>query len=263
MKMVFDHDYHIHSTLSSCCSDDRQTAERILKYAEDNNLKKICITDHLWDSAVSGASEWYMPQNIEHISKILPLPKSDKCEFKFGCECELDKNLMLSLAKENFDKFDFIVIPTTHMHMKGLTADEEDYDFPERFAKHWSRRFSAVLDMDLPFEKIGIAHITCNCLAPKPHYHDVLQMIPDADMYNNFSKAASLGVGIELNYEDVKFFDKYGEVVLRPYRIAKECGCKFYFGTDAHKPDVFENCKSIFDRAVDILSLSDEDEFVF
>jgi len=263
MKMSFDHDYHIHSILSACCSDERQTAERILKYAEENNLKKICITDHLWDSAVSGASEWYKPQNIEHISNILPLPKSDICEFKFGCECELDKNLTLSLAKENFDKFDFIVIPTTHMHMKGFTANEEDYDFPERFAKHWTSRFAAVLRMDLPFEKIGIAHITCNCLAAKPHYLEVLQMISDEDMYKNFSKAAELGVGIELNYEDMKLLDDNADIILRPYKIAKECGCKFYFGTDAHKPDVFDNAKNVFGKAVNLLSLTEDDKFIF
>ena len=38
MKMSFDHDYHIHSILSACCSDERQTAERILKYAEENGV---------------------------------------------------------------------------------------------------------------------------------------------------------------------------------------------------------------------------------
>ena len=48
MRYVFDHDFHIHSYLSTCSNDKEQSAERILKYALDNNLKQICITDHCY-----------------------------------------------------------------------------------------------------------------------------------------------------------------------------------------------------------------------
>ena len=110
MRYIVDHDLHIHSFLSSCSKDPEQNKERLLEYAEDNKLTHICITDHLWDSAVEGASKWYTPRNIEHISEILPLPRSKKVKFYFGCETELDKNMTLGLAKENLDKFDFIKI---------------------------------------------------------------------------------------------------------------------------------------------------------
>ena len=46
-----------------------------------------------------------------------------------------------------------------------------------------------------------------------------------------FTKAAQLGVGIELNSYDMNFTDNESETVLRPYRIVKKCGCKFYLGT--------------------------------
>ena len=84
MKFTFDHDYHIHSQLSSCSADPGQTARVILQYAIDRGLKKICITDHFWDESVDGASGWYKPQNFEHISKIKPLPQADGVEFLFG-----------------------------------------------------------------------------------------------------------------------------------------------------------------------------------
>jgi hypothetical protein len=147
--------------------------------------------------------------------------------------------------------------------MKGFTAEEEDYDYPERFASHWVRRFGAVLDMKLPFNKVGIAHLTCNCLAPGGRYLDILQMIPDEEMAYLFAKAAKLGAGIELNFEDMKFSDDEADIVLRPYRIAKKCGCKFYFGSDAHKPEVFEKVSGVFERAVDLLGLTEEDKFTF
>ena len=53
-------------------------------------------------------------------------------------------------------------------------------------------------------------------------------------MHSLFKKAADLGVGIELNSFDMNFAEEEAETVLRPYRIAKKCGCKFYLGSDAH-----------------------------
>ena len=45
MRYTFDHEYHIHSKLSLCSQDEAQNKERILKYALDNGLKQICVTD--------------------------------------------------------------------------------------------------------------------------------------------------------------------------------------------------------------------------
>ena len=111
MRYVFDHDLHIHSKISSCSSDPEQTNERILKYAEDNNLTTICLTDHFWDDTLEGASKWYAKQNFEHISQAKPLPQTDKVKFLFGCETELNKFLTLGISKEKLDLFDFIIIP--------------------------------------------------------------------------------------------------------------------------------------------------------
>ena len=40
---------------------------------------------------------------------------------------------------------------------------------------------------------------------------------------------------------------QHAGLFLRPFRIAKECGCKFYLGSDAHHPKSFENSKKIFE----------------
>ena len=74
MKFTFDHDLHIHSWISDCSQDPEQTPERILAYAKENGLKTVCLTDHYWDSAVDGASQWYRPQDFDHIAKAMPLP---------------------------------------------------------------------------------------------------------------------------------------------------------------------------------------------
>ena len=123
-KMRFLQDYHIHTYLSSCSADPEQNPERILQYARENGLTEVCITDHLWDAAVPGASGWYQPQDIAHVREILPLPEDPAVKMHFGCETDMDREFRLGLAEEHFDQFEFIIVPTTHLHMRGFTISE-------------------------------------------------------------------------------------------------------------------------------------------
>lgn len=263
MKFVVDNDLHIHSKLSSCSKHPEQTTERILQYAEENGIKTLCLTDHFWDENVEGASGWYAPQNFAHISCSKPLPQSKNVRFLFGCETELNRHLTVGVSAERYNEFDFIIIPTTHFHMKGYTLSEDEGADVKSKAQAWIKRLGAVLDMKLPFRKIGIAHLACGLIAPqREEYLEILKLLPEAEMKNLFDRAASLGVGIELNAGDMRFADDEAETVLKPFFEAKKCGCKFYCGSDAHTPANFENAKAIFERAVDMLGLTEEDKFI-
>ncbi len=262
MRYTVDHDFHIHSKLSSCSNDPEQTTDRILEYAKENGLKQICLTDHFWDGKVDGVSNWYRPQNLEHISQALPLPQCDGIKFMFGAETEMDKFTTVGTAKETFEKFDFVIIPTTHLHMRGFTISETDAQTPEGRANVWISRLEALLDMDLPFHKIGIAHLACGLIAPtRAEYLRVLELLPSDKLEELFAKCQKVGVGIELNYSDMSFSDDEADTVLRIFKIAKQQGCKFYLGSDAHHPKGFEGCKTVFERAIDLLSLTEDDKF--
>ena len=263
MKYKIDHDYHIHSNLSSCCSDENQTAQNILLYAKLNKLNKICVTDHYWDGDVLGASDWYKPQNFEHIAQILPLPKSNEVNFLFGCETDMDKFYTIGIPESRFKDFDFIIVPTTHLHNGGFAIDTEDVGVAERLAEIWVNRLDAVLSAKLPFEKVGIAHPVCSLLNTKSReeYLRTLSLIEEGEMYRLFAKAAKLGCGIELNMADMSFSDEEADTVLRPFRIAKEAGCKFYLGSDAHRPKHFDRFLPVFTRAIELLDLREDDKF--
>lgn len=262
MRYLVDHDYHIHSKLSDCSRDPEQSNERILEYAKKNGYKKIVLTDHFWDETVVGASSWYKPQNFDHISEALPLPQTDGIEFLFGCETDLDKNLKLGISKERIEKLDFIIIPTTHLHMSGFTIDQKDFSIENRVSL-WVARLEAVLNMDLPFHKIGIAHLACSLLtnSNREDYLKALSLIPTDAIHSLFKKAADLGVGIELNASDMSFRDNEADTVLKMFRIAKKEGCKFYLGSDAHHPKGLEIAPKIFERAIDYLNLTEDDKF--
>ena len=262
MRYIIDHDYHIHSKISLCSNDDKQTNERILQYAKDNSLKKICLTDHFWDETVPVKMNFYEAQNFGHIEKALPLPKCEDIEFSFGCETDMDMNLRLGISKETFDKFKFLIIPTTHLHMVGFTISNENAATPEKRAEKWIDRLEALLNMDLPFHKIGIAHLACPLIAPDREKHlKVLELLPTEKLKKLFKKAADVGVGIEINSFDMKFSDSEADTVLRIFKIAKQCGCKFYLGSDAHHPNEFNGVKATFERAIDLLNLEEEDKF--
>lgn len=261
MRYIYDNDLHIHSKISPCSNDPEQTNERILAYATQNNLKTICLTDHFWDSAIEGSPKYCEMSDYEYISKALPLPQTDKTRFLFGCETELRKDYTLGVTPETLDKFDFIVIPTTHFHMVGETIPEDAVSVQQK-SELWFSRFDAVLNMDLPFHKIGIAHLTCDLMFPeREKLLEMVSSLSESKLTDIFTKAAEKGVGIELNSYDMKFKDDESEIILKPYKIAKKCGCKFYMGSDAHHPEGLDAAKDAFERAIDLLNLTEDDKF--
>lgn len=258
-----DHDLHLHSQISTCCNDPEQTERRLLHYAQENGFRRICLTNHFWDELVPGASSSYAVQNFAHICKALPLPEAEGIDFLFGCETDMDKHLTLGLSRERMDCFDFIALPTTHLHLMGFTIDETD-DTSVRRAQVYVRRFEAALQMKLPFARVGFAHLTADKIdpsSPKAHLN-VLACIPDADFTALFTETAQRGAGVELNFDVFSYAPEELDAALRPYRIASDCGCKFYFGSDAHHADRLLTAKKNFTRIAELLELREEQKFV-
>ena len=147
------------------------------------------------------------------------------------------------------------------MLFRSVTA--EQVATPLLRAETWMWRLEAVLSAPLPFHKTGIAHLACTLLASDPKdkdtYLETLSLLPEERMIAAFRRAASLGVGIELNFSD--FGDDEADLILRPFRIAKKEGCKFYYGSDAHHPARFPHGIKTCERVVELLGLTEEDKF--
>ena len=262
MQYIIDHYDHIHSTVSGCCYDPDQTPENILKYAEEKGLKRIVLADHFWDRLSRGDERFcwkqYDSSSMESLKSVLPLPKSDKVEFLFGCEADMDENLNIGIHESNYDEFGFIVVSTTHFHFWY----EDNVTVPER-TKLYIKRFEKLLESNLPFGKVGIAHPTTHLIAnlsPSP-YLEVLNGVSDSDFYELFRGATEKNLGIELNFK--KCSDEAFEKVMRPFFIAKDCGCKFYVGSDSHALNAFEPAYATIEKAIKTLGLTEDDKFRF
>ena len=65
----------------------------------------------------------------------------------------------IGIAPQNFKRFDFVIIPTTHLHFTGYTISKEQSETVQGRVDTWINKLEALLSMDLPFHKIGIAHL--------------------------------------------------------------------------------------------------------
>ena len=253
-------DLHCHSSLSACCADKRMTPERILRHAEEAGYETICLTDHLWDSAVPGASGWYAPQNIEHVRAALPLPQAPSCHFYFGCETELPVNGVPALAREHFDLFDFVVIPVNHMHMAGLVR-AEGIDTPEKMAVNIENRLEKLLERNLPFRKIGLAHLTIGLMFREGRIADVMHAMSEARLLRILKGYAAAVTGIELNATAFSEMTDRPDDILKIYRIAKEAGCRFYCSSDAHSVEALDGVPKNLPAVIQALGLTEADAY--
>ena len=119
--MKIEHDFHVHTHLSSCSSDPKATVENYLRLAKDRGLKLIGFANHFWDSNVPGASEWYKPQDFDHIMKIKDEIPQDTLGVKIliGCETEYCGYGKVGITKRSL-QLDFVLIPISHLHMEGF-----------------------------------------------------------------------------------------------------------------------------------------------
>ena len=259
MNFPIDHDLHCHTCLSICSNDPEQNVENILKHARENGYTVQCITDHLWDAAVPGPNGFYAPQDIDHVRQVLPLPEDDQVRLVFGCETEFCGGSRLALDPANYDQFDFIIIPPNHFHM----TRPPEYNTAEKVADLFVERLEEISRLPLPWEKVGIAHITCNLIFPEGDPYQVYRLVDETRFRAVMRKFAALGAGIEINLSSfAPGWREHEEDALRFYRLAREEGCKFYLGSDAHHPASLHNVPERAPEVVELLGLNKNDLFV-
>ena len=259
MRYIADHDYHIHSTVSLCCHDDTQTPQALFDYAKRNGFTSICLTNHFWDETVASEAEWIEEHGYSYLTSVLPLPQSDGIDFFFGAELDMDYNGILGISPERLAELDFATVATTHLHLAGNTVKERLSE-PEDAARIWLEKIRLLLGMELPFHKIGIAHLTTGHIL-KEKTAEVIRLLSDEDLYCVFSDCAKKGIGIELNTKTIFNSEEEKNILLRPYYIAKDTGCRFYLGSDSHKTEALKGAKENFERIITLLDLDEKDKF--
>jgi histidinol phosphatase-like PHP family hydrolase len=258
--LAADHDYHIHSTLSACCGDPLMTPQTILSTCESLGLKAIAVTNHLWDSSMPGADDWYRPQDVAHLEKLLPFPPSDKLEFLFGCETEFCGGDKIGLSPEHYDVFDWIIVPFNHLH--NNFSRPVDCVTPSQVAALYTDHFEDLLRQPLPWRKTGIAHLTCQLTYPHPNLTDVFDLLDERRIRAVFDTLAKRGAGVELNAGCFKpGWEAKEKSHLRIYEWARDAGCLFYCGSDAHSVSGIKRVQEWLPAVIEKLGLTQAQRF--
>lgn len=180
-------DMHTHTNLSAC-ADPATTLALLAEAAVNLEIETLGVSNHLWDNKVPGASEWYAPQDAEHVLKIRgEVPGVKAPRILVGCEAEYIGNGVLALLPENAVKFAYILVPFTHFHMKNFVVPAGITE-PREIAALMLRRGLEIL-----------AHPTMNCGVPAgfahpfcpsgcDHYEQIIESITDAEFEDFFKK---------------------------------------------------------------------------
>ena len=265
MRYVIDHDLHIHSQISPCSRDDRQTTAAILAYGLTNGYRLVGVTDHFWDLNVDyGDAPGWLDVGNELWASVLPLPQSDKCRFLFGAEVDMNRRDTIGISLPTLKTMDYCLISTGHLHLSGFVTDPACFPRTPAFVKeYYLHRLQTLLThTELPLRRMGMTHFT-SCLIGSDKLAQTLALFSDDELAALFAKAAAVGMGVELNACALPADGSLLDDVLRPYQIAKNQGCGFYLASDAHHPEGFVNAKAAFEKWVDLLGLTETDKWEF
>ena len=262
--MKVTHDFHIHTDLS-ICANETATLDNYIGIAKKLGLKKIGISNHFWDSKIPGVNEFYDIQDYDHVAQIRP--EIDKANAKedikiyFGCECEYDPvHRDVAVTEETAEKFEYILIPNSHTH---LTMPREYYEPYQKHIDFMIQGYEDIINSKVSKYITAVAHPFCAICCPYDR-EILINMIPDDTFKRLFDQTANKGIAFELNVDYMaKYKKSYEEIAeaahIRMFRLAKEMGCKFIFGSDAHSTTEHETYEQLTQAFVELLDLKETD----
>lgn len=248
--MKITSDLHVHSFLSSCAKTDAVPAD-YLELCKTNGITTIGFADHMWDNKVAGASPWYKPQDMQHISQIREMIPSDIGGIRvlFGCETEYIGGGVIGITKESARELDFVLIPPNHFHMKDFVIPASVTENDE-YKKYLIDRFMEVCDIELDVP-IGIAHPFMPLGIPDTNA--VLELITDDEYIKCFTYAKHRDKSIEIQTSIAVLNNpEYNRMI----KIASDCGCMCHIGSDSHGLEKFNEAHQRLGNFLDELGVN-------
>jgi histidinol phosphatase-like PHP family hydrolase len=156
-----------------------------------------------------------------------------------GCETDMVAPGVFGMTPEFKEKLDYVVMATDHFHMTNFVEQPAEKT-PEGIGQH-------MLNFFISAAKSGLPDILVHPFFPFGYielYDKSIASLSDTVLLDAFSIAASNNIGIEINkcylpnpqYE--RFFSL--ETPMRILTLAKQAGCTFTIGSDAHNIKSFD-----------------------
>ena len=239
--MKIKEDLHVHTYLSACARNDAHAIDYV-RMAEELGLTTIAFTDHLWDSAIPGASDWYKPQDMAHIeqlrAELAELPPSG-VRVLFGAETECAADGTVAISEEAAARLDVLLVPNSHTHMLDFIMPREFDNVPDKHGAFLLRRFHSIVNSPVARYITAVPHPFYACGKSEEYKEKVLATITDAQFAECFAAARERNIALEFNTATlicVRRDRGLGDEFIRMYTLAREAGCRFTVGSDAHAP---------------------------
>lgn len=258
--MNIQHDFHIHTNLSVCAKPEA-TFEMYQGVACEQGLKKLGFADHLWDDIYEQVcGGFYKRQNVPHVLQLREkLHDFDGVQVYLGCEAEYNpKTHGVALSEEAAEQFDFVIVPTSHTHM---VMPKDLYEPYEKHKNFMIQAYTDVLNCNIAKYIKAMAHPFAAVCCPYGN-RVLMEMMTDDEYRRVFDLTAEKGVAVEINLSGYPKND-HEKIIQHPsmrmFRIAKECGCQFVFGSDSHGIGGHNAYRSCAEFVASVLELSEND----
>ena len=256
-------DLHVHTNLS-LCAPKTTTVASYLPHCSREGIEKLGISNHLYAANKEGIEgRSYLEHNLLVREELAKLAGQTDVRFLLGCECEVIWGRAPGLLPEEAPLYDYVLFASSHLFNIPHLYRNIDLDVSnaEKTRKVMLEQFIRTCKAEYPVP-MGICHplypICC------PWEQEVVDGMTYAQLRDCFSLAAERQVSIEIHaclYRNGTQLDGEGlsPSYLRMLAIAKECGCKFHFGADAHAPDAFIGKHRLLERAARRIGLTKDD----
>ncbi len=233
-------DTHIHTPLSKCCFENDQTIPNIAGKLAQKGIGLIAITDHFWSSPDIKPNPWYAQHTGNgHLLQIQEI-KSQIYPLKVLSSCEADMQApgKFGITREWKERFDMVLMAADHFQLKDF-VEQPMPPTPENIGRLMLRFFRSAVTS-------GLADILAHPLFSNGYeclYDQAIDRLTDSELFDALSLAQQHGVGLEINCGVLRCAEngKFNlDTMLRIFSLAKQAGCKFTFGSDAHAWSDFE-----------------------
>ena len=236
-------DLHLHTNLSYCAPSET-TVDLYLPLCSEEGVKRIGISNHLYSlKCIEDAMK--LKSEINASGDTLP------AQVLIGCEMELFYGQEPLLQKSDARHFDYVLIAPSHIFNFPEKYEGFDLSTPEKIRDMLMENFKRACVLDL-----GVPTAICHPFYPicAPSQQKILDSMTDEMLAECYRLAAKHDKSIEIHaclYRDSVELDEEGlsPSYIRMLSIAKKCGCKFHFGTDAHRARDFIGKHALLERA--------------
>ncbi len=261
----FYSDLHVHTNRSLCAPRTTEPST-YLPYCESEGIRLIGISDHVYPTEMIHEFGYTDETRLSRLLSVRPALKeaeaASNIRFLFGCEIDYFPCVGHPyISPEESLLFDYVLFASSHILNYPHMYTEYELSSPDVLRRLTVERFIAACKLDYPVP-MGI----CHPLYPicSPHQCEIIDGISDACLKECFCMAKEKNISIEIHAclfrKDTPLnADGLSDRYLRILSVAKECGCKFHFGSDAHDPHAFVGSHDKLRRAATLLGITGED----